>query len=282
MSHIEPFRVGRIEVGVVCEGFAPLPIDDECPGRRVDWDAERARHPWSFHGDRAWPWHVHAFVLRTPEGITVVDTGVGAFGPYRPWAAHDPSAWSGLDLADVRHVILTHLHADHAGGSMADDLPRFPNATYHVHPGDRTFFAGAGEEDYVAREAMASLEAAARLDLTPLDHEVAPGVEVRHSPGHTPGHRSVVVRDADEALLLTGDLLHLPVQAAHPEWPSSHDIDPALGSASRQLLLFLVRHEGWRVGVSHFARPFGTVSEEGWRADDAPPDDPLQVDPSTV
>jgi len=266
VSHIEPFRVGRVEVEVVCEGFAPLPIDDECPGQGVDWGAERARHPWSFHGDLAWPWHVHAFVLRTPAGIAVVDTGVGGFGPYRPWAEHDPAAWGRVDLAEVRHVVLTHLHADHAGGAMAGAAARFPNATYHVHPSDWAFFAGTDDEDYVARAAMVPLEAAGRLDLAPFDHEVTPGVEVRHSPGHTPGHRSVVVRDAGEALLLTGDLLHLPVQAAHPEWPSSHDVDPALGAASRQLLLFLARHEGWRVGVSHFARPFGTATEHGWRS----------------
>ncbi len=57
----EPIRIGRVEVSVVCEGYAPLELSDEMPGAEVDWDAERARYPWAFVGEDAWPWHVHAF-----------------------------------------------------------------------------------------------------------------------------------------------------------------------------------------------------------------------------
>ena len=63
----------------------------------------------------------------------------------------------------------------------------------------------------------------------PRDREVAPGLRVVHTPGHTPGHRSIVLESGAERVLITGDLLHIPVQAAHPEWPSSHDEDPRPG-----------------------------------------------------
>lgn len=265
MGHVEPVRIGRLEVEVVCEGAAALPLTDECPGRTVDWEAERRTHPWAFLGPDAWPWHVHAFVIRGPSGVVVVDSGVGAFGPWRPWVDHDPDAWAGVDRPEVRHVVLTHLHADHAGGVVVEGAPRFPNARVHVHPGDRLAFATADEtQDYVVHASLELLEGTGRLDLDGTDHEIAPGISVRHTPGHTPGHRSVLVRDGGEALLITGDLLHLPVQAGHPEWPSSHDDDPGLGQVTRRLALWRARTDGWLVAAGHFARPFGRIGPEGW------------------
>ena len=58
MSLVEALLIGPVEVAVVCYGFAPLDLADECPGHDVDWTAERARHPWAFHGAASWPWHV--------------------------------------------------------------------------------------------------------------------------------------------------------------------------------------------------------------------------------
>jgi glyoxylase-like metal-dependent hydrolase (beta-lactamase superfamily II) len=265
MSHGAPLRVGSVEVSLVCEGWAPLSLDDEAPGRSVDWAAERRRHPWAYDAE-TWRWHVHAFVLRTPEGTVVVDSGLGPFPPYRPWKEQHDDAWEGIDRAAVGHVILTHMHADHAGGSTdGSGEASFPNAVYHVHPGDWSAFEHASDpDDYVARSAMSRLHEQGALDLGDLDREVAPGVHVRHTPGHTPGHQSVVVEAGSEVLLLTGDLLHLPIQVLHPSWRSSHDVDPGLGQAARQVLLWRARHDGWVVAVSHFAHPFGRVDEDGW------------------
>jgi glyoxylase-like metal-dependent hydrolase (beta-lactamase superfamily II) len=262
MSHVGQVTVGRIEVSVVCEGYAPLPLADECPGVTPDWAAERRRFPWAFTSGDAWAWHVHAFVLRTPTANVLIDTGVGAFGPWRPWAESQEDAWAEVDEAAIDHVVLTHLHADHAGGTVRDGAPRFPNAVYHVHPGDWSAFEGA--DDYVARDAMGGLEASGIVDLTDLDHEVVDGVALIHTPGHTPGHRSVVIRAGEDALLITGDLLHLPIQAAHPLWVSDHDMDGLLGVASRRLLLWRARRDRWVVAVNHFASPFGHLGPDGW------------------
>jgi glyoxylase-like metal-dependent hydrolase (beta-lactamase superfamily II) len=265
MSHEGALQLGQIGVSVVCEGWAPLPLADEAPGHHAAWEVEREHHPWAYGAD-SWPWHVHAFVLRTLGGVVVIDSGLGSFPPYRPWAEQVPEAWAGVDRSEVAHVVLTHLHADHAGGvTDQGGEASFPNAVYHLHPGDWTAFEGASDaDDYVARGAVGRLHEAGALDLGDLDREVAPGVHVRHTPGHTPGHRSVIVEAGSDTILFTGDLLHLPVQVLHPSWRSSHDQDPGLGQAARQVLMWRARHDRWIVAVSHFAHPFGRVDEDGW------------------
>ena len=259
--------VGRVEVSVVCEGYAPLGLSDEMPGAEVDWDAERARYPWGFVGDEAWPWHVHAFAVRTPTGLVLVDAGVSPFPPVSPWAEHTPleEALSQVEVdpAEVRIVVHTHLHADHAGGSVVDGEPRYPNALHVVHPADWSRAVGLEHPNW-ARGAMQRLFDLGMVDLAPEDREVWPGVRVVHAPGHTPGHRSAVLQDGDRSLLFTGDLLHTPIQVARPEHPSNHDVDADEACRSRVRLVGQAGTEGWIVSVSHFARPFGLVGASGW------------------
>ena len=204
----EPIRLDRVQVSVVCEGYAPLELSDEMPGAEIDWGAERARYPWAFVGEDTWPWHVHAFALRTPTGVVLVDAGVSPFPPVRPWAEHTPLEEAlpiaGVDATEVRMVVHTHLHADHAGGSVVDGKPRYPNAVHVVHPADWSRSVGADHPNW-ARGAMQRLFELGMVDLATEDGEVWPGVQVVHAPGHTPGHRSVVLDDGGRSMLFTGD-----------------------------------------------------------------------------
>jgi glyoxylase-like metal-dependent hydrolase (beta-lactamase superfamily II) len=260
------FTLGRYEVTPLCDGWAPLPLSDEVPGIDVDWDAERARFPWAFPEDdpASWAWHVHSFAIRRQDGVALVDTGIGHFGrpPFDVTSHLDAELDAvGIAPADVRDVVLTHLHADHSGGvCRPDGAPRFPNARHHVHPADWEFFATERTpDDFTGRFAMSAIEDAGLLDLDASDHQVTDGLFLRHAPGHTPGHRVVRLEEGNDVLLLTGDLLHTTPQIRHPSNRSNHDEDAAVAAEQRALIIEAALANGWNVGVSHFGRPFGRV-----------------------
>jgi glyoxylase-like metal-dependent hydrolase (beta-lactamase superfamily II) len=266
----EPLVSGPFEIVPLCDGWDALPLAEEVPGRDVDWDAERRRYPWAFPPDGAegWAWHVHAFLLRSPEGLVLIDTGIGHLGPPRydvTGRIDDELRTVGVAPDDVDHVVYTHLHADHSGGAcLLDGTPRFPNARHHLHPEDWRFFGQQGPSAFTGRFAMAALEDLGVLNLDAADGEIVPGVRVAHAPGHTPGHRIVLIEGEEGGLLLAGDLLHVPPQVVHPEWTSDHDEDPEVACTTRAHWIEDARRQRRLVAFSHFGRPFGRVGPDGW------------------
>jgi glyoxylase-like metal-dependent hydrolase (beta-lactamase superfamily II) len=263
----EPFTLGSYEVTPLCDGWAPLPLIDEIPRVDVDWKAERDRFPWAFPEDdpTSWAWHVHAFLVRHPNGIAIVDTGIGHFGrpPFEVTGRIDDELRAvGVAAEDVSHVVLTHLHADHSGAvCRPDGAPRFPNARHHVHPDDWSFFeAHRSPDDFTGRFAMSTIEDVGLLDLDGRDHQIGRDLYLLHAPGHTPGHRVVRIDDGNDTLVLTGDLLHTTPQISHPRARSNHDEDPDAAAKHRATTVEAALVKGWALGVGHFGRPFGRVA----------------------
>jgi len=87
------------------------------------------------------------------------------------------------------------------------------------------------------------------------DHRICEGVYLEPTPGHTPGHVSVHIASRGQHAVITGDLMHHPVQAAHPDWGSSADVDAEEAQATRQA--FLARYAGTPTLIlgTHFATP---------------------------
>ena len=268
MPH-EPFTLGSFEIVPLCDGWAPLPLDDEAPGHDVDWEDSFIPLPRGVPAGR----HGELGVARprvsdpSPRGAVLVDTGIGGFGrpPYDVVGRLDAELARRNASEEVRHVILTHLHADHAGAtSFADGGPRFPNARYHVHPDDWDVLRRASEVRRLhrpVRDGRSSGAGPARP--RPLGSRDVLPVSLRHAPGHTPGHRVVRVETTGTPCSGGG-----PAPYATPGLASDLAIEPrrgpGLAAQQRAIWVERARRERWTVCVSHFAHPFGHVRDEGW------------------
>ncbi|MEV4492321.1 MBL fold metallo-hydrolase [Micromonospora coxensis] len=208
------------------------------------WREADRRDPGAVTADGRWWLPFRSFALRAGDGpVTLVDAGIGpadslaaSWAPV-PGRLPEELAAAGIDPGDVRTVVLTHLHSDHIGWAVTGTpgRPWFPNADYVVQRAELDAMESINPG--LPAGLVAPLRAAGRLRVVDGDTDLTPGVRVLSTPGHTPGHQSVLVDAGDERLLLTGDLLVHMVQLVAPDLAYAHEQDPPTARASRTTLL---------------------------------------------
>lgn len=262
----EMLRVGAFEVIALADGAADLQgwaVSPELTdGVPVDWAAYAARNPGGFHGkDHRWRIHNTCYLVRGEGAAVLVDCGVGA-GPY-PWYGGlrgqlpRELAAAGTAPGDISTVFLTHAHPDHVGWTFDEEAgrPTFPRARYLLHRDDWDEFRGRTPVPKHFTRFVAPLERAGVLRVLDGAEEIAPGITAIETPGHTPGHMSLVVTSRGEGLVIAGDVLNSPVYVSEPGRPFGADMDRARGIATREALVARVEAEGWRVAAAHFPEP---------------------------
>ncbi|MFB8403760.1 MBL fold metallo-hydrolase [Streptomyces sp. NPDC055912] len=263
----EVTRRGPVTALLDASGLFFTSARDAFPGAvAADWAAAAALDPGAVGPDGAWRLDFRCFAVADPDGSgwTLVDAGVGpAEGPGAPWCPvpgrlPDVLAQAGIDRADVHTVVLTHLHEDHSGWAAdAAGRPFFPEARYVVQ---RAETAALDRLDPVWDWVVEPLRAAGRLHEVDGRHRLRPGVTLLPTPGHTPGHQSVLVERPDgRDVLVTGDLLVHAVQLAAPAVAYAHEREPAAARTSREELLARAAESGAVLATAHLTRPFVDV-----------------------
>ncbi len=244
-----------------------------------DWAAARRIDPAAFGPDRTWNLDFRCYAIRRPgDRYTLVDTGVGPVGsPASAWAPvpgvlPQLLAGSGIDVRQVDTVVLTHLHEDHAGWAVtAEGVPMFPNARYVVQQRELDALEAGGSE--MLGYAVRPLRAAGQLhavdggvvlsgDSLAAGRRTPAGrrgdrVRVVPTPGHTPGHQSVLVEGGrHDQVVVTGDVLVHAVQLADPDVAYRYEADQDLARLTRRSLLDSARREHAVLATAHLNRPF--------------------------
>ena len=224
---------------------------------------------------------IHMFVVESRGKTIVVDTCVGndkqrtlpAWNLLSgPFLADFAAAGFSVDGVDV--VVCTHFHSDHVGWNtrLADGrwLPTFTRARYLA---SRTEYDHVRSVDDVAErqllaDSVQPIVDARLVDWVDSSHAITDEVRLEPTPGHTPGHVSVRVRSQGSEAVITGDLMHHPVQCAEPDVCSNFDSDRAQALATRVRFLREQADRDVLVLGTHFAAPTaGRVVSDGaaWR-----------------
>ena len=262
-------QIGEVKIMLVRETLQPVPAEGMYvePDMAVfeanaDW---LAPHFLDESGDLALS--IHALVLESQGKTVMVDTCVGN-RPIEmvPQMSHlgngflDELAAAGYEPEDIDIVLCTHLHFDHVGWNtiLVDGkwVPTFPNARYLFNRTEYEYWDSGAEGAAVTfGDAVRPVLEAGLADLVGSDHVVTDEIHLEPTPGHTPGHVSVRISSAGQEAVITGDLVHHPVQFAAPEWVMTADDDPPRASATRVEFRERYADSGVLIFGTHFAGP---------------------------
>jgi glyoxylase-like metal-dependent hydrolase (beta-lactamase superfamily II) len=181
----------------------------------------------------------------------------------------DDLAAAGFPADSIDAVICTHLHVDHVGwNTMLVDgrwVPTFPNARYVFTEPEFEYWRATSypDGDDIFGDSVAPVVDAGRADLVPVDHRLDGGVRLDSTPGHTPGHVSVVIESEGRQAVITGDMIHTPIQIANVDLSSAFDYDQRAAADTRRD--FLARYaDGALVIGTHWGGPgAGRIRSEG-------------------
>ena len=268
-------ELGDLEVLVISDGILPLPTSTMStnvdPDRRTEWFKEQ------FLGPDKFDWALNVLVVRSGEKLILVDAGLGAQFDGFPRAGQLPKrlAAAGIELEAITDVIVTHMHMDHVGGLLVDGVKSRlrPDLRVHVSAAEVQFWKAPDFSRTVMpapipdvlRSTATEFASEYESSLVTFDErsEVAPGVVVERTGGHTPGHSVVRLSSGSDRLTFAGDAL-FPVAFDHPDWQNGFEHDPEEAVRVRLRLLEELAASRGLLVATHLPFPsVGRVAKEG-------------------
>jgi len=215
---------------------------------------------------------VQSFVIKTPHHNILIDACVGNHKPRpaRPfWNMLDSDrfekalAAAGVTVNDIDYVMCTHLHTDHVGWNTRLDngrwVPTFPNAKYIMADRELDHWTAREKENPSSvpwiTDSVLPIVAAKRAEIVKSDFAFSDTVQLLPTPGHTIDHFSVLVGGAGEDALITGDMIHSPLQGKYPELGMMADYDSAQAGKTRRTVFERFCDQPTIMCLSHFPMP---------------------------
>ncbi|MCE2462492.1 MAG: MBL fold metallo-hydrolase [Dehalococcoidia bacterium] len=259
--------IGNVEITSFTDGNLEMDLCDFFPSiPNENWNPYE-NYLTPEHGVR---FNLGSFLIRSDGRTILVDTGMGgkpADAPETPWRELlDNLKAGGVSPEDIDMVVMTHLHRDHVGWNLLSRggkyEPTFPKAHYWVSAGDWEFFSRPENLDLfdTTRTCVLPLKEMGIMELMDGEHALTSELTTLPTPGHTPGHMSIMVSSQGERGLIMGDAAHNQAQVHETDWCSRADIDHEQTRITRRALMERLEREGIVVASGHFPAPgFGRV-----------------------
>ena len=273
-------KVGSVEIIALSDMNLPfpMPLTQLFPTAPAEaWTPYKESYPDAFDDDHMLI-EIGCYLVRSQGRTILIDTGYGegpleAIGGRRGELMDDLNA-KGIRADEVDTVFLSHLHSDHVGWNVVERdgklIPTFPNARYVAHQADLDHFRRADVQaastfPFMDR-CMESIATLGLLDTLTADTDLTAEVRALHTPGHTPGHMSILVASEGHEALIQGDVLVHPAQVTEDDWNCHFDYDWPVSTDTRRKMLDDVEAQGTPVISCHFPAPgFGTVRRQDGR-----------------
>ncbi|UEM07876.1 MBL fold metallo-hydrolase (plasmid) [Skermanella rosea] len=269
-------RIGEIDVLVLSDGVLPLPTamlaHNAEPAVRAAWLDDMFLPPDAFD------WALNVVVVRSGGQTILIDTGLGSdpdLNLPRAGQLVKRLEAAGVDLASVTDVVLTHMHMDHIGGLLVEGVKERlrPDLRIHVAAAEVEFWEAPdfsrtsmpqGFPDALRSTAKRFVkEYEGHLRTFEEEYEVAPGVVVRRTGGHTPGHSVVCLASGGDRLTFAGDAV-FAVGFDQPDWHNGFEHDPEEAARVRIRLLRELAASGELLVATHLPFPsLGRVAVDG-------------------
>ena len=213
---------------------------------------------------------IQSFLVRTPHHTILIDSCVGndkAIERMPVWHKKtdtnfmDGLAALGVGLEAIDYVLCTHLHVDHVGWNTRLEngrwVPTFPNARYVFGRTeyDHWHAENAKAENTVFTDSVLPVVQADRADLVADEFGIGDHLRLLPTPGHTPGHVSVALGAERDEAVVSGDVLHSPLQTRYPDLSIVFDSDPAKAVKSRRGFLERYAETPTICCMTHFPSP---------------------------
>jgi glyoxylase-like metal-dependent hydrolase (beta-lactamase superfamily II) len=259
-------KVGPFDIVSIQDMNVSFPPAGMFPNAPADgWAVYRPIYPSAFAGDNL-SLSIGAYAIVGAGRTIVVDTGLGPNTiPDNPGQLAANLTAEGIDVADVDTVLFTHLHGDHVGWNFQGGQPTFPRARYVVQQADWEFFS-AQKDDASVQAQVLPLEKTGALELVSGETQFTPEITLVPTPGHTPGHQSIIVSSGGTRAFIAGDMAHHPAQAQETGWSPGFDNDAAMAAVTREQFMQRLEKDGSNACFGHYPWPgFGLIVRENGR-----------------
>lgn len=267
---MKPLQLGDMEIQRVEEFMWPIGYDLLFPHLS---EADFARHrdwlvPRFTTADSRMLLSVHTFVIRTRHHTVLVDTCVGNEKERERADFHrlhtdylDRLGAAGVTPDQVDYVFCTHFHSDHVGWNTRLEkgrwVPTFPRAKYLFHRPEFEHFMNLPDDEKPAAvlDSVVPIAEAGQAEVVDGDHSIGDGIYLEPTPGHTPGHCSVHLSSSAGEAVITGDLMHHPIQFAEPQWTTQVCTYPEQAVQTRKAFIEKYADTDTLILGTHFAPP---------------------------